>query len=243
MDTAFIVCLLALIMVVVSVTPRKEAYSANILNRSGQSILCKSSWSRESACGTSDVLVDRRINMQNDVNIGKRMFFGDRTMNKQPSGPNNTDPFFLEKVTPSGNRSFLRMTINDDADDSFQIWGDSCGQGNCWGEGAPQHMFYGNGSVEHKGPLQAMRLRADHPGWNWVHVFRNQNDQLFFGGDHINRGVWSEGNRPFAVYMHGKPRLVVSPNGKTSLLSGNEGPPQLCINNTCINEEQLKKLR
>lgn len=68
-------------------------------------------------------------------------------------GDRNTDPYYLEKVVTGGNKSELRLTINDDADESFTIFGNSCGAGNCGGPGTLQHRFWSNGRVEHAGDL------------------------------------------------------------------------------------------
>jgi microcystin-dependent protein len=72
-------------------------------------------------------------------------------MNKD--GGDDSDPYYLEKVQKDSNNNHLRLTINDDADESFQIWGNSCGTGNCGGEGKSQHIFSANGNAEHAGNL------------------------------------------------------------------------------------------
>lgn len=56
-----------------------------------------------------------------NANVRRRLFFGDNTMST--STPNS---YYLQKDTDSGNKSSLRLTINDGSDDeSFQIWGGS----------------------------------------------------------------------------------------------------------------------
>jgi hypothetical protein len=87
-----------------------------------------------------------------DVNVQKRLFFSDPSMSTGGDWNNNSsDPYFLEKRSTGANQSSLRMTINDDADETFQIWGNSCGVGNCGGEGAMQHSFKADGTAEHRG--------------------------------------------------------------------------------------------
>jgi hypothetical protein len=73
-------------------------------------------------------------------------------------GDSDSDPYYLEKVRASGNDNSLRLTINDDANESFQIWGDSCGAGNCGGPGTMKHNFVANGDAEHKGTLKANKI-------------------------------------------------------------------------------------
>ncbi|NLH38744.1 MAG: hypothetical protein GX445_01625 [Elusimicrobia bacterium] len=68
---------------------------------------------------------------------------------------NNTDVYSIEKIYGGYNVSSLRMTINDDADESFQIWGNSCATpAGCGGPGEPLfnfsasgYMTWGNNSV------------------------------------------------------------------------------------------------
>lgn len=70
-------------------------------------------------------------------------------------GGDDTDPYHLQKVQKAGNENSLRLTINDDANESFQIWGNSCAAGNCGGEGTMQHNFVADGNVEHKGKVKS----------------------------------------------------------------------------------------
>ncbi|NDB61257.1 hypothetical protein EB001_22880, partial [bacterium] len=66
------------------------------------------------------------------------------------NGDDNTDVYNLEKIQTSSNNNSLRMTINDDADESFQIWGNSCGEvGGCGGQGALKHHFQATGRTQH----------------------------------------------------------------------------------------------
>lgn len=51
------------------------------------------------------------------------------------------------------------------------------------------------------------------PDWGWYHAYRSPNDQIFFGADNVNRGVWSGGPRPVSVYTDGKSRLSVANDG------------------------------
>eukprot|EP00798_Chlamydomonas_sp_ICE-L_P000115 gene115-biopygen3421 len=64
---------------------------------------------------------------------------------------NNTDNYTLRKVVHGVDKSSLRLTINDDSDEVFEIWGDSCASGGCGGEGAVAHKFTADGNAWHKG--------------------------------------------------------------------------------------------
>jgi hypothetical protein len=66
------------------------------------------------------------------------------------NGDDNTDVYNLEKIQTSSDVNGLRMTINDNADESFQIWGNSCGEaGGCGGQGALKHHFQATGRTQH----------------------------------------------------------------------------------------------
>jgi hypothetical protein len=65
------------------------------------------------------------------------------------NGDDNSDPYYLEKIQTSSDVNSLRLTINDNADESFQIWGDSCRAGDCAGPGALKHNFQANGRTQH----------------------------------------------------------------------------------------------
>jgi hypothetical protein len=66
---------------------------------------------------------------------------------------NNSDSYHLEKIIDGKNKSHLRLTLKDDADESLQIWGDSCGQGSCGGPGRKVHHFAANGNAIHAGSI------------------------------------------------------------------------------------------
>jgi hypothetical protein len=73
-------------------------------------------------------------------------------------GNNDSDPYYIEKVRAGENNNSLRLTINDDANESFQIWGDSCGAGKCGGPGTMKHNFGANGDAQHTGTLKASKI-------------------------------------------------------------------------------------
>ena len=150
---AFLVAMLAAISFLGSAR-RQQFTDWNRLNQAGVDALCLN----QAGAGDSD---DRcNVNGGNkdfkgDINVGAKMFFKDKTFGATPSGANNTDPYYLEKVIAGDNNSSLRLTINDDADESLQIWGNSCATGDCGGKGMKSHHFRADGSAAHRGAVVA----------------------------------------------------------------------------------------
>jgi hypothetical protein len=96
------------------------------------------------------VNVQSSANITGNLNVGRRIYFSDSMMRNYPDWwANGSDPYYLEKVTNGGNNSALRLTINDDGDESFQIWGNACAIGNCGGQGHLCHAFWANGDAWH----------------------------------------------------------------------------------------------
>lgn len=62
---------------------------------------------------------------------------------------------------------------------------------------------------------QAFKSTGKPDGWNWMHVYRGEADQLYFGGDNATRGIWSVGSRPVGIYTNGAASLSVDNNGNT----------------------------
>lgn len=124
-------------------------FNAPGLPRAAQELLC-SPWGRGGNGGGGGGVCDTA-----DANVGGRLYFGDPTHTPSPSAGNNSDPYYLEKVVAGPNQSSLRLTINDDSDESLQIWGDSCNQGDCAGPGAMRHAFWANGDAAHTGAVRA----------------------------------------------------------------------------------------
>ena len=122
----------------------------------------------KNVCGVAAGQVDATCG--GDANVQKRLFFRDPDMDPSPNwGHNNSDPYFLGKVVAGPNQSSLRMTINDDADESFQIWGNACGAGDCGGEGTLAHKFRADGTAAVAGSLvvgSPDALTAADRGWS-----------------------------------------------------------------------------
>jgi hypothetical protein len=70
--------------------------------------------------------------------------------------PRGNDPYKLEKLRHGGKDGHsLRMTINDNPNETFQIWGNSCNTTGCRGEGEKQHQFKADGDAWHRGTVKA----------------------------------------------------------------------------------------
>jgi len=64
------------------------------------------------------------------------------------NGSDDSDVYHMEKVRASGNNNKLRMTLNDDANEEFEIWANSCGSpGGCGGAGAKKFGFKADGKM------------------------------------------------------------------------------------------------
>lgn len=103
--------------------------------------------------GKEAVTVDKNqnTNFTGNVNVQNKLFFKDPSFSTK--GSVALDPFFMEKISGS-NLSQLRMTINDGSNNSFEIWGNACGEpGGCGGPGALKHAFYANGNAVHTGDV------------------------------------------------------------------------------------------
>lgn len=90
------------------------------------------------------------LNVRRNATIQGRINFG---------SPNTTDPYYLEKKSV-GDASSLRLTINDNDDESLEIWGGSCSAGECTGDGTMKHRFDASGNAEHTGNLSAKTVRT-----------------------------------------------------------------------------------
>lgn len=80
-----------------------------------------------------------------------------------------------------------------------------------------------NGSVESSmnstGEITGRKFKStgDSNAWNWYHVYRNDADQLYFGGDANNRGIMSVGPRDFSIYTNGTNRMSINSNGQMTV--------------------------
>jgi hypothetical protein len=161
----------------------------------------------------SRVNVNSSMSVRGDVNVQNKLFFRDDATYPYPSGHNNSDPYHMEKVQYGGNNSALRMTINDDWDESFQIWGDSCRTTGCWGPGVPRHIFRADGQSFHgdvintPGIVIAGRWRlSDTHGDSWLRMY-NPGNNWYYGGIATNY-MWANGGQYYGSDIKLKEDLV-----------------------------------
>jgi hypothetical protein len=117
------------------------------------------------------------LDVSGNTNLQGRVFFKNGGFSDSPNAANGSDPYYLEKVVAGANASHLRLTIND-ADESFQIWGDSCrSEGGCAGMGSRQHAFRADGGASHKGSVVAggTENRTTSETWNFNHGMHARN--------------------------------------------------------------------
>jgi hypothetical protein len=167
------------------------------------------------------------------VAFNDKIFFRDPSMNAEPNwADNSSDPYYLEKVITSPNASSLRLTLNDDADESLQIWGDSCQTTGCSGPGVKGHHFRADGSAAHRGAVVAGSpdTAADMWGFNFgLHSYNpkvNAWSHFPWGGDGKN-------------YIRGDLQV----DGKTNFSGSVTVADKVCIGNTCITEANLVAIK
>lgn len=93
-----------------------------------------------------------RASIGGDISVGKKLFIGTVGSETMPNwAQNSSDPYYFEKVVNGANNSRLRLTVNDDRDEGFEIYGNSCGKSpnNCFNEGSKQHFFGADGTAWH----------------------------------------------------------------------------------------------
>jgi len=73
---------------------------------------------------------------------------------------NDNDPYYIEKIGNTDS-NHLRLTINDNSNESLQIWGNSCGTTGCGGAGIMQHRFDSSGNAIHKGTVTASSFKRE----------------------------------------------------------------------------------
>lgn len=140
-----------------------------------------------------------------DMSVNRRIYF------RNQGHSDDSDPYYMEKVG-SRNNNHLRLTINDDDNESFQIWGGSCRTHSCDGNGgAMRHYFGALGDASHTGSLYtAGELKSETNltiGPNRKFVFSPGTDNwvrlVDANGSHGEQGFASK--RLWAEHFHGNP--------------------------------------
>jgi hypothetical protein len=146
-----------------------------------------------------------------DLNIPKdgRISFGD--------GGNN-EPNHLKKF---GNKddNHLRLTLNNNANESLQVWGNSCKTGKCDPDsGKVSHIFDSNGNAVHYGNLQVKNPKNNNnpAGEHTYFNYKKQGNNYIRGNTQIkgNTNVYGK----LCVYEPGKKKPVCL---DSDMVSGN----------------------
>jgi hypothetical protein len=154
-----------------------------------------------------------------DLDVQAKIHFG---KNDQSS-----DPYVLEKVRNGNNNSSLRLTINDDREEAFEIWGDPCLTGNCSGPGALRHKFTANGDAQHEGNVSIKKR---------LYVNRSSQDKY--------PSSWNDGIHTDNMYANGT--IAIGQDGNINASISNTGRVEgknFCIEDVCLNKAQLQKVK
>jgi hypothetical protein len=121
---------------------KNRAGDLDLLNRGGRLRLDRS----------GDVHANKDVHVGGKANMKDAHVRGDiKVDGKIRFGPRGNDPYYLEKIAYGRDRSHLRLTLNDNPDESFRIYT------NIWNKGGGdimQHKFQVNGDAWHKGRLR-----------------------------------------------------------------------------------------
>lgn len=127
---------------------------------------------------------------------GKIHLYGDPAKTGGWNSGDNSDPYSLQKIHTGPDQSHLRLTLNDNSDESLQIWGNSCGTGNCGGPGQKAHQFTADGTLYSKGNAwigDNLILGADN-GNRWIVHSPNDSRRTLYVAPWKN-GDWSWGDQ------------------------------------------------
>ena len=227
---------LAVILIVAALFPRRwEMFeSASVwasLTEEGRQVLCATNMNDPTdpaalaACGPKNGTFGS-IAAGGKVAFNDKIFFRDATMTATPNwSDNNSDPYYLEKVNTSLNVSSLRLTLNDDADESLQIWGDSCQTTGCMGPGVKGHHFRANGSAAHRGAVVVGNPETASDMWNFNYGLHSYNPNV----NAWSHFPWKDGKN----YIRGDLQV----DGQTTFNG------QVCIGKTCITEDNLNAIK
>lgn len=217
-----------------------EGFTVKDLSKGGKDKVCEAAFGQVTAACK-------------DVYIRNKLIMG------QPDLGDNTDPYHLQKLVHGVDQSELRLTINDNSDESLQIWGDSCrSPGGCSGPGRMAHKFQADGTAEHVGPIRTYTsVTRDEPlpqGWGgglhtWD-VYANATIGAGSGGQvrsYINSRGDIVGEKVSAkeitgAYMHGTTVKGLEVSGD-QVQGGTVKSGTLCVGATCVNADEFAKIK
>jgi hypothetical protein len=143
----------------------------------------------------------------NELNIPKngRITFGDKEDN---------DPYHLRKIGNTDN-NHLRLTLNDNNNESLQIWGDSCKTDKCAADGGTvKHVFDTNGNASHTGGMKVTGGRS--------HFKDAENKgRVRVGAAWGIPGFYSEDNQDIVVGVPRNRKVNLGTAGKFVEITGN----------------------
>ena len=147
------------------------------------------------------------------------------------NGDDSTDVYNLEKVTTSYNNNSLRMTINDDADESFQIWGNSCNEaGGCGAQGALKHHFQATGRTQH------LTYDGDANSEQLI-IGTTDRSNLRLGKTAEYSWIQSHGSKPLKINPIGNEVHIANTGVKTIMNGDVEIKGKLTIGNSVLTSE------
>lgn len=143
------------------------------------------------------------VSIGKNLNVDGRIHFKDQSFDTKGSAANNADSYYLEKKVEGNNNSSLRLTMNDDADESLQIWGGACAAGNCNGEGTMKHRLGADGNAWHGEWMDAKNVNGrDHVTTaNWAAWMRNNGDM--HARNRLGVGIHPDNQGNFKMFVDG----------------------------------------
>jgi hypothetical protein len=157
------------------------------------------------------------------------------------NGSDDTDPYFIEKVRTSADNNYLRLTINDNPNESFQIWGNSCSsEGGCGGHGKELFNFGANGNFTITGNTTTNNLivnnNAEIKKQTTIHELYGGKStwggwrNIQVNGDHI---MFDVGNKGYGFHTNGN--MYYKVNDGYVPLNVNGGITANTVNTNTIN--------
>lgn len=145
----------------------------------------------------------------------------------------DSDPYRLRKVNTSSNNNWLELQLNDDSDESFRIYGNSCVGYSCGTYSSNlYHLFDTSGKVYHAGnvgigtlsPSSLLHVKGSSSGQ--LSKFETTNSANSYinvtnASGSLNVGVASSGSTAGYGYLW---------SGSDNFMIGSDGNPTLVIN-------------
>ena len=193
---------------------------------------------QQSMCGLAAAQVEEACG--GSANVQRRLFFGDRGMNTEPTAGNHNAPYHLSKVTTGGDgTSSLHLNAGNSPSDSFQIWGNGCGPGSSCPKMA--HKFRADGTAAMAGGLVLgspdAQTATDHgSGWTGGSYPVGGGLNVYYRDTgKWTHMPWVDGNN----YISNDTRVdgALDVQGQMTVSGAN-----LCIDDACVSSDMLAKI-